>query len=95
MKQVNFYIVLSHIASGVALFVSVAGAIWGFLAYSDQSFASGVVIAVAAAAPGVFLLIISEGFFILSEILKEKKAQTKILESIKDGLKIDEKISHN
>ena len=63
------------------------GASVGFIMYSKYSILSGIAASFIAMVPGIIFLLFSEGFFLLLEILKEKKKQTKILESIQAKLK--------
>lgn len=86
MKRIDFYRLISHIASGIALFISAGGAVWGFFTYFSTSLFAAFAAAAVGIVPGIFLLLISEGFFLLSEILNEKKEQTKLLESINEIL---------
>lgn len=86
MSRTDLYALISHVATGVALFVAAAGGMWGFIYYSPYSFLSGVAAAVIGLIPGVFLLLIAEGFFVLLKIFKEKQQQTSLLQEISDKL---------
>ena len=87
MKNFNLFSFLSHVTSGISIFLIFGGATAGFIIYSKYSFISGIAASFIAMVPGVIFLLFSEGFFIILEILKEKKKQTKILESIDLKLK--------
>ncbi len=85
MERANFFTLLTHIATGVALFVAAAGGMWGFITYLHLSFVAALAAAVIGLVPGLFMLLIAEGLYVLLEILKEKRHQTKLLETIAAG----------
>ena len=87
MKRSNLYTLLSHVASGVALFVGAAGAMWGFITYYSLSFIAALAAAVIGVVPGLFMLLIAEGLFVLLEILKEKQRQSELLADIAEELR--------
>lgn len=86
-KRTDFYILLSHVASGVALFVAAGGAMWGFITYYQLSFIAASAAAVIGLVPGLFMLLIAEGFYVLLEMLQEKKHQSDLLERIETQLR--------
>ncbi len=86
MTRTDLYALLSHVATGVSLFVTAAGAMWAFIVYLPLSFLSAVAAAVVGMVPGIFLLLIAEGFFILTKIHREKQTQTELLRDIRDRL---------
>jgi len=79
MKRINFYTLLSHVGTGVSIFVGIGGAMWGFLMYLQYSFLTALAAAVIGLVPGLFMLIITEALFVLLEILKESRKQTLLL----------------
>lgn len=86
MKRSNLYTLLSHVASGVAIFVAAGGAMWGFITYYQLSFIAASAAAVIGLVPGLFMLLFAEGFYLLLEILQEKRRQTDLLTKIEAGL---------
>jgi len=82
MNRLSFYTLLSHIATGVALFVGISGAAWAFFTYLKFSFITAIAAAIIGLVPGLFMLLISEGLFVLIQILREKQKQTILLTSI-------------
>lgn len=82
MNRINLYILLSHIATGVALFVGASGAVWAFFTYIKFSFVAALAAAVIGVVPGLFMLIISEALHVLILTLQEKQKQTQLLASI-------------
>jgi len=82
MERQVLFALLTHIATGVALFVATAGAMWGFITYLPLSFVAAVAAAVIGLVPGLFMLLIAEGLYVLLEILKEKRRQSELLEKI-------------
>ena len=88
MERSILFTLLTHIATGVALFIGAAGAMWGFITYYSLSFVAALAAAVIGVVPGLFMLLIAEGLYVLLEILKEKRRQTDLLETIA-GTKAD------
>ena len=82
MERSVLFNLLTHIATGVSLFVGAAGAMWGFITYLPLSFVAAVAAAVIGLVPGLFMLLIAEGLYVLLEILKEKRRQSELLEKI-------------
>lgn len=85
MERSTFFTLLTHIATGVALFIGAAGAMWGFITYYHLSFIASLAAAVIGLVPGLFMLLIAEGLYVLLEILKEKRRQSELLEKIAAG----------
>lgn len=86
MNRHLFYTLLSHIATGVSLFVGIGGAAWAFFTYLKFSLITAVAAAIIGLVPGLFMLLISEGLFVLLRILSEKEKQTELLISIDNKL---------
>jgi hypothetical protein len=82
MKRINFYALLSHVGTGVSIFVGIGGAMWGFMMYLHYSFLTALAAAVIGLVPGLFMLIVTEALFVLLELLKENREQTRLLRDI-------------
>lgn len=82
MERNTFFTLLTHIATGVALFVAAAGGMWAFFTYLHISIPAALAAAVIGIVPGLFMLLIAEGLYVLLEILKEKRRQSELLERI-------------
>ena len=86
MQRFNLYTLLTQVASGIALFVASAGAMWAFITYYHFSLVGAIAAAVIGLVPGLFMLLITEGLYVLLQILKEKRHQSKLLSDIKESL---------
>ena len=92
MKNINFFSFLSQVTSGISLFLILSGAVAGFVIYIKYSLLSAIAAAFIGTVPGIVFLIFSEGFFILLELLKESKKQTKILNDLKESILNEQKV---
>ena len=81
-KRVKFFYFLSYVATGFSVFVMIAGGVSSFLHFYPISLVSAITAMILSLFPGVFLLLISEGYYILLNNYIQNQKQKTILEQI-------------
>jgi hypothetical protein len=95
-KRVKFFYFLSYIATGFSVFIILAGGVSSFLHFYSVSLLSAITATILSLFPGIFLLLISEGFYLLLSNYIQNQKQKDVLEQLlKNRKENNEEIFNN